>query len=178
MFGPAAGVLPDIDDYRIDLSLTPRPSNARGCYHTHWNPHRFERLGKIYVLPPHETMQARSDGISSQTSILCHIKPDAMLDELQWNDRRLEASLDVRDVNVRALLLRLAQETRHPGFASKVLVELLVAQLGIELARYCERINDVQSGGGLSSWRLRLIYERLHELRDAPTPTEPNGRAA
>src|SRR3546814_13811342 len=72
MFGPAAGVLPDIDDYRIDLSLTPRPSNARGCYHTHWNPHRFERLGKIYVLPPHETMQARSDGISSQTSILCH----------------------------------------------------------------------------------------------------------
>src|SRR3546814_11762137 len=66
----------------------------------------------------------------------------------------------------------LAQETRHPGFASKVLVELLVAQLGIELARYCERINDVQSGGGLSSWRLRLIDERLHEVRDAPTLTE------
>src|SRR3546814_15383784 len=94
---------------------------------------------------------------------MCHINPDAMPDELQWNDRRLEASLDVRDVNVRALLLRLAQETRHPGFASKVLVELLVAQLGIELARYCERINDVQSGGGLSSWRLRLIDERLQE---------------
>src|SRR3546814_18606710 len=44
--------------------------------------------------------------------------------------------------------------------------------LGIELARYCERINDVQSGGGLSSWRLRLIDERLHEGRDAPTLTE------
>src|SRR3546814_2063878 len=44
--------------------------------------------------------------------------------------------------------------------------------LGIELARYCERINDVQSGGGLSSWRLRLIDERLHEVRDAPTLTE------
>src|SRR3546814_13240156 len=44
--------------------------------------------------------------------------------------------------------------------------------LGIELARYCDRINDVQSGGGLSSWRLRLIDERLHDVRDAPTLTE------
>lgn len=172
VFGPAAGVLPEGEDYRIDLSLTPRPSNARGCYHTHWNPHRFERLGKVYVLPPHETMQARSDGASSQTSILCHVKPDAMPEELLWNDRRLEASLDVRDSNVRALLLRLAHETRHPGFASKVLVELLVAQLGIELARYCERINDVPNSGGLSTWRLRLIDERLREVRDAPTLTE------
>lgn len=174
MFGPAAGVLPDGDDYRIDLSLTPRPRDARACYHTHWSPHRYERLGKVYVLPPHETMRARSEGVSSQTSILCHIKSSAMPDALQWNDRRLEASLDVRDANVRALLLRLAHETRHPGFASKVLVELLVAQLGIELARYCERISDVGSGnsGGLATWRLRLIDERLHEVGDAPTLTE------
>lgn len=172
MFGPATGVLPAGDDYRIDLSLTPRPSNARGCYHTHWNPQRFERLGKVYVLPPHEPMRACSDGVSSQTSILCHVKPQAVPEELQWNDRRLESSLDVRDANVRSLLLRLAHETRHPGFASKVLVELVVSQLGIELARYCQRINDVPNSGGLSTWRLRLIDERLHQVRDAPTLTE------
>lgn len=172
IFGPTAGVLRTTDDYRVDLSLTPRPSNARACYHTHWSPHRFERLGKVYVLPPNETMHACSDGISSQTSILCHIKKDAIPEELQWTARRLEASLDVRDSNVRALLLRLAHEMRHPGFASEMLVELIVGQLGIELARYCGRVQDIPSSGGLSAWRLRLIDERLREVREAPTLTE------
>ena len=172
VFGPAAGVLSTTDDYRVDLSLTPRPSNARACYHTHWSPHRFERLGKVYVLPPNETMQACSDGITSQTSILCHIKKDAIPDELQWTERRLEASLDVRDANVRGLLLRLAHEMRHPGFASETLIELIVGQLGIELARYCGRVPDVPPSGGLSGWRLRLIDERLREVREAPTLTE------
>lgn len=172
VFGPAAGTLRTTDDYRVDLSLTPRPSNARACYHTHWSPHRYERLGKVYVLPPNETMQACSDGASSQTSILCHIKKDAIPEELQWTDRRLEASLDVRDANVRGLLLRLAHETRHPGFASEMLVELIVSQIGIELARYCGRVHETQINGGLSGWRLRLIDERLREVREAPTLTE------
>lgn len=173
VYGPAAGTLRTEDDYRVDLSLTPRPGNARACYHTHWNPNRYERLGKIYVLPPYETMQARSDGASSQTSILCHIKREAMPEHLQWSERRLEASLDVRDANVRSLLLRLAEEARHPGFASQTLVELVVAQLGIELARYCGRLQETrQHSGGLAAWRLRLIDERLREVRDAPSLTE------
>lgn len=172
LYGPIAGVLGGTDDYRLDLSLTGRPSNARACYHHHWNPHRFERLGKVYIVPPHETMQACSDGISSQTSLLCHIKPQALPAELQWTDRRLEASLDIRDSNVRGLLLRLAHETSYPGFASGMLVELIIAQLGIELARYCGRVNELPSSGGLSAWRLRLIDERLGEVRDAPTLDE------
>jgi AraC family transcriptional regulator len=172
MFGPTSGVLRPTDDYRVDLALTPRPSNARGCYHTRWNPNRFERLGKVYIMPPNETMHAASDGKSTQTSILCHIKREAMPEELQWTERRLESSLDVRDPNIRGLLLRLAHETRHPGFASGMLVELIVGQLGIEVARYCTRLNEAPSSGGLSAWRLRLIDDRLREVRDAPTLTE------
>jgi AraC family transcriptional regulator len=172
VFGPASGVLKPTNDYRVDLSLTPRPSNARGCYHQHWNPHRFERLGKVFLVPPGEAMQACSDGASTQTSILCLINQQAIPDQLEWTERRLEASMDIRDANVRGLLLRLAHETRHPGFASGMLVELVVGQLGIELARYCTRVNDVPSSGGLSAWRLRLIDERLREVRDAPTLTE------
>jgi AraC family transcriptional regulator len=172
VFGPIGGVLRSPEDYRVDLALTPRPSNARACYNDHWSPHRFERLGKVYMVPPGESVRACSDGSSSQTSILCHIKPQAMPAEMQWTERRLEASLDVRDANVRGLLLRLAHETRHPGFASEMLVELIVAQLGIELARYCTRVNDVPVSGGLSPWRLRLIDERLREVHEAPTLNE------
>jgi AraC family transcriptional regulator len=176
MPGPADNILRAEQTYWVDLCLTPRPGNARACYRDRWNPHRFERLGQIFLVPPGEAMQARSDGNLSQSSILCHLDPEPIRKwfdgDLQWTDRRLEASLDIRDTHVRNLLLRLAEELRHPGFASETLVELIVAQLAIELSRYCSAANNGPGGGGLAPWRLRLIDERLREAQEAPTLTE------
>jgi AraC family transcriptional regulator len=171
---PADNVLRSDDSYWLDLCLTPRPQNARACFRDRWSPQRFERLGKVFLLPPGESLQARSDAASSQTSILCHLQAGALRNacgrELEWTDRRLQAGLDIRDASIRALLLRLAQEARHPGFASEMLVEMIVGQLAIEIARYCERVSGEAPGsGGLAPWRLRLIDERLREVREAPT---------
>lgn len=169
---PADNVLRNEQDYWLDLSLTPRPANARASFRDRWSPHRYEKLGKIFLLPPGEALRARSDSASSQTSVLCHLQPEALNAcgrELQWTDRRLQAGLDIRDPVVRALLLRLAQELRHPGFGSATLVELIVGQLGIEIARYCERVSEEPASGGLAAWRLRLIEERLREGGAAPT---------
>lgn len=176
--GPADNILRDDGAYWLDLCLTPRPENARACYRDRWNPRRFEPIGKIFMVPPGEAMQARSDGLgpSTQTSILCHLRPEALREwleeDLQWTDRRLEASLDIVDASIRGLLLRLAHEIRYPGFASSTLVELIAAQLSIELARYCARVSENPISGGLAPWRLRLIDERLHEMREAPTLSE------
>jgi AraC family transcriptional regulator len=163
------------DGYRIDLCLTPRPHDARGCYREHWGPHRFERIGDVYVLPPGETLEMRSD-CGRQTSILCHLRPEPIRGwfdgELHWATRRLEESLDVASPNLRSLLLRLAEEARHPGFASEVLVELIAVQMAIELRRYCTAIEERATTGGLARWRLRLIDERLREVREAPTLAE------
>jgi AraC family transcriptional regulator len=176
MTRPADNVVRHDNAYWLDLCLTPRPPNARACYRERWSPHRYERLGKVFLLPPRQTLQARSDGASSQTSILCHLQPDALSawcgDELQWTDNQLQASLDIKDDCVRSLLLRLAQEVRHPGFASQTLVEMIVGQLSIELARYCANIGETQKGSGLAGWRLRLIDERLREVASAPTLSE------
>jgi len=169
--GPTSGVVGAMDEYHVDTALTPRLSNARACYNNRWSPHRYERLGKVYIVPPRETIQARSDGCSSQTSVLCRVKPEAMPTEFQWTDRCLLASLDIGDSNVRGLLLRLANELRHPGFASGILVELVVAQLGIELTRYYMGFNDSRASG-LSGRRLKLIDERVQEVREAPTLNE------
>jgi AraC family transcriptional regulator len=92
--------------------------------------------------------------------------------DLVWTDRRLEASLDIASPTVRALLLRLGEELRHPGFASDALTELIAAQLAIELGRYCASITHGPATGGLAPWRLRLIDERLSEVREAPTLAE------
>jgi AraC family transcriptional regulator len=164
--------------YRFDLCRTPRPHNTRACFRDRWGPHRFERIGNVFVVPPGEPLHARSD-CGRQTSIVCWLYPEplrAWFDgDLEWNPRRLEASLDVRNANIRSLLLRVAEETRHPGFASRMLVELIAAQMAIELARTSTAIPEGPVTGGLAPWRLRQIDERLREVREAPTLPELAG---
>jgi AraC family transcriptional regulator len=172
---PADNILRQDETYWLDLCLTPRPRNARACYLDRWQPNRFERIGRVFLLPPGENLRACSDGGPTQSSVLCHLRPEALrqwLDSDEWTDRRLAAGLDIPDVNVRRLLLRLAEELRSPGFASEALVELIAAQLAIELGRYCGAVKEARAPGGLARWRLRLIDERLREVRAAPTLSE------
>jgi AraC family transcriptional regulator len=175
---PVERALREEQAYRLDLCLTPRLLNARACYSDRWGPHRFERIGKIFLLPPGETMQARSE-CGRQASIVCQLLTQSINhwlgDELEWTDQRLAATLDIPDANIGGLLLRLAEEVRHPGFASEVLVELIVGQIAIELGRYCAAIADAPVTGALAAWRLRLIDERLKEIEEAPTLSELAG---
>jgi AraC family transcriptional regulator len=169
-------VMFDRDAYWLDLCLQPRPHNARACYLDHWTSQRFERLGKVYLLPPGEKIQTRSDGPRSHSSILCHLRPDALSQwfegELEWTNRRLEASLDIKDANIRRSLHKLGDEMRHPGFASEMLVELISAQLAIELGRYFGQFDRIPRAGELARWRLSAIDERLHEVPETPTLSE------
>jgi AraC family transcriptional regulator len=169
-------VMMDRDAYWLDLCLQPRPRNARACYLDHWTSQRFERIGKVYLLPPGETIHTRSDGANSHSSILCHLRPDALSEwfdgELEWTNRRLEASLDITDASIRMGLLKLAGEMRHPGFASEMLVELITAQLAIELGRYFAQLDKIPKAGELAPWRLRVIDERLNDVPEIPTLSE------
>jgi AraC family transcriptional regulator len=162
--------------YWLDLCLTPRPRNARACYRDRWAHDHFEPIGSVFLVPPGETMQAKSDGGHPQASIVCHLQPEPIRtwfgSDLLWTDRRLKATLDIEDATIRSLLLRLAEEARHPGFASEALVELIAAQIAIELGRYCGAITEGPATGGLCGWRLRLIDERLREVQEVPSLTE------
>jgi AraC family transcriptional regulator len=161
------------DRYWLDMCLTPRPEKVRGCYGDRWGPHRFERLGEIFLVPPGEALHIRSDTGGSQASIVCEISADAVdrwLDDgIDWTDRRLAAGLDIAHPYIRACLNRLAEEVRHPGPGSAVLAEAVVAQLAIEVARYCQAIAEGPITGGLASWRLRRIDERLQESGPPPS---------
>ena len=174
--GPAQNVMHERETYWLDLCLTPRPRNTRACYHNHWNPHRFERLGTVFAVPPGETLITVGEGGPSQASVLCHLVPDSISawfdGALRWTNQHREAGLDIRHDAIQGLMRRLAQELRSPGLASEILVELVTAQLAIELRRFCTTIEESRSCGGLAPWRLRLIDERLQEVRAAPTLTE------
>lgn len=173
---PCDIVMMERQDYWLDLCLEPRPRNARACYLDHWTAHRFERLGNVYLLPPGEAIQHRSDGGPSHASVFCHLRPEALHQwfdgEPHWTSRRLEASLDIPNTNIRNLLLRLAEELRHPGFANEMLVELIAAQLAIELGRYFAHFDKIPAAGKLAPWRLQLIDERLQDIEETPTLDE------
>jgi AraC family transcriptional regulator len=108
--------------------------------------------------------------------LLCQLNGDSFHqwigEDIEWNDRQLEASLDIPTDQIRSLLHRLAQETRYPGFASHLMVELIAGQISIEIARYCQSVTDSPMTGGLASWRLKLIDERLAEVCKAPSLAE------
>ncbi|TMA24965.1 MAG: helix-turn-helix transcriptional regulator, partial [Deltaproteobacteria bacterium] len=172
---PADDIFLQQDAYWLDLCVTPRPRNARACYRERWTPHRFEPIGDLFLVPPGEVLHARSDR-GRQTSIVCQLHTEpvrAFLEQdLEWSERRLEASLDIRGANLRSLILRLGEEARRPGFASEMMVELIAGQMVIELFRYAAAVLDDPVRRGLSPSRLRIIDERLAELRAAPTLAE------
>src|SRR5689334_14506548 len=81
--GPADYVLRADTTYGLDLCLTPRPHNARASFSERWPSTRYERIGRVFLLPPREPLRTRSDGAPSQTSVLCHLQPEALS---QWFD--------------------------------------------------------------------------------------------
>ena len=156
--------------YQINMCLTPRPLHARAGYEARWGRHRFERLGDIFMVPPGEVLRCRGER-GQQTSLTCQIDPE-MLDAIgapQWDDRQLAASLDITSARIRALLFRLTGEVRYPGIGAERMLALLGEELAIEIARHCREVHERPATGGIASWRLRLIDERLAEDGAAPS---------
>jgi AraC family transcriptional regulator len=170
---PPESVLRPQGTFRLELCLSSRHRGTRGRFRDRWGAQRFERIGDIFLAPPDMELIARSDEASSLTSILCELAAEPVLKLFdrtpEPTDQLLSASLDIRDAKVRHLLLRLAEEAKHPGFASETMVELLAGQLAIELFRLGATIGESQAHGGLAPWQLRLIEERLRGVREAPT---------
>ena len=171
LVGPTDRLLRNTDRYRLDLCLSPRSKNARACFSEHWAPRRFEPIGKLFVVPPGEVIQARGDGGSLLTSVICEIQAELVPTHgnFRWTNRRLEASLDIQNQVLPDLMMRLAHEVRHPGFASSLMVESLTSQLANEIGRFYGEMSEPSVTAGLAPWRLRLIEERLNDGVVAPS---------
>ncbi len=163
------------DSYWLDLSLTPRTPNARVSFNSRWAAHRFETPGRLFMVPPGEVLKTRTDS-GTQVSVICQFGQELLRnwlgDKFEWTDQRLAASLNIPSETVQRLLNRLGEEARNPGFASLAFSEAIAIQIAIELSRYYLNMGTAPATGGLSAWRLRLIDERLREVKTPPTLTE------
>lgn len=159
----------------LDLCLTPRRIHDRARYVDLWSPHRFEKMGSIIALPPGFDLQLKSDG-GQHISLICALKAEAvnrwLPDDFEWTDRRLESCINISSPTIAALLRRLSQEIRQPGVGDEILLEAIVTQISVELARYLLAIDEPIDRGGLAAWRLRLIDKRIESSEPLPTLVE------
>lgn len=159
--------------YWIDLCLTPRRPNADARFCDHWSPARYAQLGSLIALPPRKRLELRSSG-GRHVSLICQIQAHAvdrwLPDDFVWTERRLETSLSIANDTIKSLMLRLNEELKRPCDSSIELCDAIIAQLAIELARHYSAASAADAKGGLASWRLRLVDERIASL-DAIYPT-------
>jgi AraC family transcriptional regulator len=162
-------------EHRVEFAMLPRSEVARGCFPQRQGVQRFVPVGEVFFFPAGQVVHARSQ-CRQQYSVVCHFEPEAARrwfeEDLTWTDARLLASLNVTHPRVRALLADLAEELTHPGFAHAAMIELMAAQIGIELARYLKGIEERPCTGGLSPRNLRLIDARLTQDGAPPTLSE------
>jgi AraC family transcriptional regulator len=161
--------------YWVDLCLTPRRPTASARYVDHWGPHRSAGLGALLAFPPGEHLELKSGG-GRHASLLCQLDQQAVEQylppEFSWTDRRLEACLGLASEPIKMLLLRMNHELKNPGIGAEALFEALVTQLAVELAQYFWTVGEADEKGGLATWRLRLIDERVHEFGAPPSLPE------
>lgn len=159
--------------YWLDLCLTPRRPNALARFSDQWSPSRFVPIGSIAAFPPRHELELRSGG-GRHASIICEIQAEAVERwfpaDFNWTERRLEATLNITSEPIRQLMLRLNHELRRPQEGSVPLCEAILQQLSIELARYLVAAGASDAKGGLASWRLKLVDDRISDPSQ-PYPT-------
>src|SRR3546814_413054 len=137
---PPTSVLRIEDKIRVELCLNTRHRSAQASFVDYWTSEHYERIGELFVVPPTLDVAARADEDRTLSSLVCLLEVApvmALFDSLpEFTNRFLMLCLDVRDASVRHLMLRLADEARHPGFASQILVESIATPISIDLLRY------------------------------------------
>lgn len=167
--------IPVSEEYRVDYCINSRTPEARLSYPDRWPSHRFEEPGSLYMVPPLEQVRARSKAGTNDV-VVCMLQPTAITQwfdsGIEWNGKQLDATMDIQNVNVRRLMMSIANELRSPGLASQALCEAMTVQLAIELARHFQDLTLKGGGTLLPGWKLNIIDDRLNDLSSIPTLPE------
>jgi AraC family transcriptional regulator len=137
--------------------------------------HDPEAIGRMWLLPPEQTMQFNSSQGQSR-SIRCALDAGLfdrfLADTPRWrnNEDLLHAAFNIHGGQTEWLLHRMYGELRHPDFATPQVIETLAKQLTVEIIRTLKlrREETVHFIGGLAPWRLRLIRKRLSSEEALP----------
>jgi AraC family transcriptional regulator len=157
------------EEHVLTLALSPQFTYTKICLATETSAGSFLDAGNMAFLPADVGMQLRTSG-GSIRELECRFDRNGFeaLTGLghDWHSDTLSACLDIRNARLTQTLLRLAQETLQPGFASSKMAELLGSLAAIELARHLRRAADrtKTKGQTLLPWQLRRVTDHIQTL--------------
>lgn len=155
----------------VDMSITPRPPNARGSYLGRFSPSHFEPLGRLFYIPPDLPVRILS-GPGRTRSLRCSFDRSVFPDPIpQVSEYRLPETLHVANQTISQMCGRILAEMERPGFASAIVIEAMSNVIAVDLARafYASLPSGALPHGGMAGWRLRRIEERGRA--DGPPPS-------
>lgn len=140
---------------------------------------RFVGFGEVFLVPAGVPLNYRGQG-AAYRHVACRFEESACEALTRFtddcDDHLLRTCLNIRVPRIEAAMLRLAEETLMPSFASEVMVESVARMLVVDLARYLRQGEQpIRVKGGLAPWQLRRIESYL---RDSADPSVSIGRLA
>ncbi len=148
-------------DYALTRSLGPV------SYSANTGASRFAGFGEIFLAPAGVPLKYKGLG-GPYRHISCRFDAstfESLTGIAGWDDGMLEACRNIRAPQVGAAMMRMAQETLIPSFASDMLADALANVILIDLARYLRHstAEAKRAKGGLAPWQLRRIEEHVRE---------------
>lgn len=157
----------EYDDLPILGFHLARPRRVGAARHR-FSSHAFQygSVGALIFAPGGVALDTRGSG--GHHRVAAYRFPRARFEAVtgltDWDARRLDACLDVRDPLVEQAALRLASEVQAPGFASSLLADCTGLSLMIELARFLRaRSCSLPSSHRLSPTQLATIRSLVEE---------------
>jgi AraC family transcriptional regulator len=167
-YGPPSEQLEQVTiwpDHTLIRSLGPV------SYSSNTGSSRFIGFGEVFLVPARIPIKYKGLG-GPYRHVTCRLDTGAF-EALTgfgdgWDDHVLNACRNIRTPQINAALLRLAQETLTPSFASDLLVDSLANVITVDLARYLrsELGEAPKAKGGLAPWQLRRIEEHVEDSPD------------
>ena len=158
----------------FDLSLSGRPSDARGCFTEVFKD--YQKLGKFFVVPAGYRYRG-AGGPGRQKNLYVLLRANRpFVDKQEFGSDLapvLRGCMNLRSAALHELVLRIHREVREPGVASELLLEGLTTTLLAETIRWLHRLRKAdKQRGGLAPWRMRLIKDRVKHGERLPTVNE------
>jgi AraC family transcriptional regulator len=168
-FGPTSDTLEDViawPEHTMVRSLGPVSYSANaGSSH-------FVGFGDVFLVPARIPLRYRGVG-GPYRHLSCRLDSTVFealtgFDE-GWGESFLSICRNIRTPHISAALVRLAQETLAPSFASDLLVDSLTNMITVDVARYLrnELVETPKAKGGLAPWQMRRIEEHVTESTDS-----------
>jgi len=171
---PVSGVWHSESLHYLDLSLSGRPKGAWGRFPDAFS--ELERVGKMMFIPArHRYSGQGGNGRQRSVTVLFHAPAQFEDDPIFGEELEpvLRNCVHLQGNTVIDLMIRMGRETREPGIASEVILEGLGLTLLGETARLLHGFRNGRAyKGGLATWRLKLIEERIRDEGSQSTITE------